>query len=266
VNKVPAVLPLLTELRQRLQAHHGARLAGVVLFGSQARGDAEPGSDIDVLAVLRGDDPPGEADRAFARDLSYDMLLRYDRLASVLHTSLEAYLHEQSPLMINVRREGVVLSNGEGGEFHPLLDGAMQQPREGGNGMTPEQAALLGKSADDIRAARVLISQGMYDAAVSRAYYAMFYVAQAFLLAQGLAFSKHSAVIAAFGKQVAHAGLVPVEMHRHLIDAQEARLQADYARKYRVLTEQVATSHLSHAAAFLEVAERLIGPVPPDNA
>jgi uncharacterized protein (UPF0332 family) len=238
----------------------------VVLFGSQARGDAEPGSDIDVLVVLRGDNPPGEADRAFARDLSYDMLLRYDRLASVLHTSLEAYLHEQSPLMINVRREGVVLNNGEGGELHPLLeDGAMQQPPEGGSGMTPEQAALLGKSADDIRAARVLISQGMYDAAVSRAYYAMFYVAQAFLLAQGLAFSKHSAVIAAFGKQVAHAGLVPIEMHRHLIDAQEARLQADYARKYRVLTEQVATSHLSHAAAFLEVAERLIGPVPPES-
>ncbi|NJN67765.1 MAG: HEPN domain-containing protein [Chloroflexaceae bacterium] len=264
MSEAPA--PLLAELRQQLQAHYGERLAGVVLFGSQARGDAEPGSDVDVLVVLRGAEPPAEEDRAFASALSYDLLLRYEHLASLLHTSLESYLHEQSPLMINIRREGVVLSSGEGGELQPLLDTAIQQPRERGNGMTPEQAALLGKAADDVRAARMLATQGMYDAAVSRAYYAMFSVAQAFLLGQGLAFSKHSAVIAAFGRQVAHAGLVPLELHRHLIDAQEARLQADYARKYRVLTEQEAIRHLSHAEAFLDVAVRLIGPVPPDHA
>jgi predicted nucleotidyltransferase len=39
----------LAELRQRLQAHYGARLAYLVLFGSQARGDAGPGSDIDRM-------------------------------------------------------------------------------------------------------------------------------------------------------------------------------------------------------------------------
>ena len=261
MKKDEAPAPLLTELRQRLQAHHGARLAGVVLFGSQARGDAEPGSDIDVLAVLRGDDPPGEADRAFARDLSYDMLLRYDRLASVLHTSREAYLHEQSPLMINIRREGVVLSNGEGGEFHPLLDGAMQQPREGGNGMTPEQAALLKKAAKSLRGARLMASDSLYDFAASRDYYTMFYVAQAFLLSKGLSFSKHSAVIAAFGQHFAHPRIVPVEFHRHLKDAQEARLVGDYATEATLTAAEVATL-MSHAAAFLEVAERLIGPVP----
>lgn len=35
-----------------MQAHYGEILAGLVLFGFHARGDAVPGSDIDVLVVL----------------------------------------------------------------------------------------------------------------------------------------------------------------------------------------------------------------------
>lgn len=58
--------------------------------------------------------------------------------------------------------------------------------------MTPEQAALLRKAQDSVRAAKLLASQGFYDFAASRAYYAMFYVAEAILLSQGLSFSKHS--------------------------------------------------------------------------
>ena len=49
-------------------------------------------------------------------------------------------------------------------------------------------------------AAQLLNDQGFHDFATSRAYYAMFYVAEALLLGEGLTFSKHSAVIAAFGK------------------------------------------------------------------
>ena len=80
--------------------------------------------------------------------------------------------------------------------------------------MTPEQAALVRKARDSLRAARVLADQEhLYDFAVSRAYYAMFYIAEAFLLGEGLAFSKHSAVIAAFGQRVAKTGRVPKEFH-----------------------------------------------------
>ena len=62
--------------------------------------------------------------------------------------------------------------------------------------MIPEQAALLKKARDSLRAARVLADQEhLYDFAVSRAYYTIFYAAEAFLLGEGLAFSKHSAVI-----------------------------------------------------------------------
>ena len=39
----------------------------------------------------------------------------------------------------------------------------------------------------------------LYDIAVSRAYYAMFYCAEALLDADGLAFSSHAAVVSGFG-------------------------------------------------------------------
>lgn len=43
---------------------YGDRLTELVLFGSQARGDAEEGSDIDILVVLKGEVKPcDELDR-----------------------------------------------------------------------------------------------------------------------------------------------------------------------------------------------------------
>ena len=54
VAKETAVIAsrLLDELKERLSAAYGERLHAVVLFGSEARGDARPDSDIDVLVVL----------------------------------------------------------------------------------------------------------------------------------------------------------------------------------------------------------------------
>ena len=52
--------PILTRLKKELTDLYGDRLQHLTLFGSQARGDAEPGSDIDVLVVLKSPVNPGE--------------------------------------------------------------------------------------------------------------------------------------------------------------------------------------------------------------
>ncbi|WP_119678960.1 nucleotidyltransferase domain-containing protein [Indioceanicola profundi] len=49
----PRIRPILDELKAGLEELYGDRLDRVILYGSQARGDSGPESDIDVLVVLR---------------------------------------------------------------------------------------------------------------------------------------------------------------------------------------------------------------------
>jgi uncharacterized protein len=97
---------ILTELRRSLADLYGERLVDVLLFGSQARGDAVEGSDIDVLIVLKGKVYPGlEIDRTgnFVAALS----LEHDVLISTVFVSESDFVFSQMPLMLNVRQEGI---------------------------------------------------------------------------------------------------------------------------------------------------------------
>ena len=58
--------------------------------------------------------------------------------------------------------------------------------------MTPEQLELLLKARQSLSAARLLLNNSYPDYATSRAYYTMFYIAEAFLEGEGMSFSKHS--------------------------------------------------------------------------
>ncbi|MEG4628487.1 HEPN domain-containing protein [Microcoleus sp. AR_TQ3_B6] len=127
--------------------------------------------------------------------------------------------------------------------------------------MKPEQIALLRKAAESLRAAELLATNELFDFAASRAYYTMFYVAEAFLLNEGLTFSSHAAVISAFGRDFARTGRVPVEFHRYLIDAQDLRNQGDYDID-SAITEAEANQLIAQAEQFLELAERLLEDFP----
>ena len=122
--------------------------------------------------------------------------------------------------------------------------------------MTAEQAALLRKADTSLQAAKLLAAQGYYEIAVSRAYYTMFYIAQALLLGEGLAFSKHSAVIAAFGQHFTRTGRVPVEFHRYLIKAGEERNTGDYDLEPN-LTLADAERQIARARQFVELGYNL---------
>jgi predicted nucleotidyltransferase len=45
---------LIEDIKRSLSEHYGTRLRGVVLYGSEARGDAGPDSDIDLIVLLEG--------------------------------------------------------------------------------------------------------------------------------------------------------------------------------------------------------------------
>jgi uncharacterized protein (UPF0332 family) len=65
--------------------------------------------------------------------------------------------------------------------------------------MKPEQLNLIQNARHSISAVKLLLDNGFPGYAAARAYYAMFYIAEAFLDGEGMSFSKHSAVIGAFG-------------------------------------------------------------------
>ena len=123
--------------------------------------------------------------------------------------------------------------------------------------MRPELNALMQKARQTYDAAQLLLERGYRDSAASRAYYAMFHAAQALLLDRGLSYSSHSAVIAAFGREIARPGVMEARFHRYLIDAQDVRNAADYAIEPALDEERVQTL-LSRCQEFLEAAEQVL--------
>lgn len=102
------VKELLGELRGELESLDGARLRELVLFGSQARGDAGPGweSDVDVLAVL-AEPVDLELEEERAGGLVADLSLRHNMLVSLILMEESRFRTRNGPLLRNIRREGV---------------------------------------------------------------------------------------------------------------------------------------------------------------
>ena len=100
---------ILRELRAIYEEHYGPRLVRLVLFGSQARGDAEPDSDVDVLVVLHECAPSSSTEREFTGTQLWQLCLKYDVVVSPYYVSEERYSRAESPLLQNAREEGVLV-------------------------------------------------------------------------------------------------------------------------------------------------------------
>lgn len=114
--------------------------------------------------------------------------------------------------------------------------------------------ALIEKAKESLVAAQSLLRDGHDDFAASRAYYAMFYIAEALLLALGQSYSKHSAVIAAFGREYAKTGVLDPNFHRRLLDAHRLRNLGDYGIEAHVPKEK-AEAVCTWAGEFIQAAE-----------
>lgn len=103
--------------------------------------------------------------------------------------------------------------------------------------MNPVIRGLLDKAQQSTEAAQSLLADNYADFSASRAYYAMFYALEALLLTKNLSFSKHSAVIAAFGKEYIKSGVLDARFHRAVIDAFDLRNAGDYGTMHAVSAE-----------------------------
>ena len=116
---------------------------------------------------------------------------------------------------------------------------------------------LLDKANRAIEAAKVLLRENSSDFAAGRAYYGMFYVAEALLNESGQHFRKHSAVHAAYGEQFAKTNILDPKFHRWLLDGSDMRLLGDYDVEVTLDRDDVEKM-ITQAEEFLETARRYL--------
>ena len=117
---------------------------------------------------------------------------------------------------------------------------------------------LLNRALDAIEAADILLTNEKTDIAAGRAYYAMFYVAEALLNEKGFQFGKHGNVLAAYGQHFAKTKEMDPKFHNWLLTSFDQRQIGDYAFEPDI-QDSVVLQMIQQAQEFLEAAKAYLG-------
>jgi uncharacterized protein (UPF0332 family)/predicted nucleotidyltransferase len=261
-------VPLAPAERQAIEAATAVLRARfpiteIVLFGSKARGDSDPESDIDLL-VLTARQLDWQEQAKIVGEL-FDIGMRFDVVFSPL--TVEAYswregLHSVLPIHSEVEREGVRCE--VGGEAEPSdrivesLDQVAPLPASR-EALVKQVAGDWMRMADEaLTSARADVDAQRWRSAINRAYYGAFYAVSAVLLSRGRHFVKHTGVQTAVHRDLVLPGLLAAE-HGNAYDTLfELRLIADYAPSSGIDREQ-ATRSLRQAEAIVAETRTLLG-------
>lgn len=107
MDTAPSTLDrLLSILDRELRDLYGERYLGLVLYGSYSRGEADEGSDVDLLLLLDGG---VSASKEILRisSITSPLSLESGYVLSVIPVGAEDYLGSGDPFLANARREGV---------------------------------------------------------------------------------------------------------------------------------------------------------------
>lgn len=123
--------------------------------------------------------------------------------------------------------------------------------------MKEETRLLLAKAQRAIHTAQHLQDINDIEFAIGRAYYAMFYIAEALLNEKDLQFRKHGGVHGAFGEHFVKTGLFDPQYHRWLLTSFNRRIVSDYGIEVVFTTEEVQEA-ISQAREFLNAARTFL--------
>ena len=99
---------ILKKLKKELIQIYGDQIHSILLYGSRARGDERPDSDIDILIVLKNEFNYSEMLR-LSSERTASLSLENDVVISRAFVTEKDYKERQIPFLMNVHREGIVI-------------------------------------------------------------------------------------------------------------------------------------------------------------
>jgi len=99
---------LLKRIRESLEEAFGERLRGIVLYGSEAQGEATPDSDIDILVLLTSPISLGQDLRTII-DVLYPLQLEIERPIHAKPVAIDIYEAGEFASYRNAKREGIMV-------------------------------------------------------------------------------------------------------------------------------------------------------------
>jgi uncharacterized protein (UPF0332 family)/predicted nucleotidyltransferase len=251
-NERRAVEALIDALRRDLDG----RLLLLVLFGSKSRGDDQPGSGIDCLVVTEGE--PREMDKRLST-LTATLGLEHDVLLNVLTFSRERWTdiaQRRAAFWLNVQRDGMILLRSP--RLSDSLAGGAANGASGGatSDHRPEVTAYMASSWQALRTAESQFQQGSDSLVVAnRAYYAVFYAANAALATEGRQLSRHPAVLGIFRDMFIKSGVIERACLYDYVEVMKRRQLSDSDLNALVTADFVRVS-LEAAQRFVSRVER----------
>ena len=104
----PQLKEILNQVKLSLISLYQEQLDKIILYGSQARKDAQIDSDIDILVVLKTEiNPYKEIDKT--GDIIAKISLDYEVVLSRHFISLEQFNDGHNPFLQNVKKEGILV-------------------------------------------------------------------------------------------------------------------------------------------------------------
>lgn len=218
------------------------RVQRLILYGSKARGDTHPESDVDLLVVV-------DYRTQEVEDTILDLTARpwedgvYLEVLEMTPADLAAQCALGTPFIRNVAEEGIPLKG---------------EPITVGEGQPQEIVQQFLKSARErIQQATLMQPSQFLGAAMSLVYYAFLDAADAALAARGIRTRSHSGTVSLFGLHFVRTGEVDKKYERWFQRALQYRMEADYERRRDFTPEQVEEA-IAQAEEFIRVIEAML--------
>ena len=247
------------DFARRVLAALGDRVEAIVLYGSVARGDAGPDSDVDVLVVGSGDDGIGKSIREVESDRARETGYRFFvETTAYGRGEFLKFLRLGSPLIMNILEDGVVLYD-TGIFSEARAYGAQLSDAEIEIMMDWRVARHLELADEALGDAEFVLNSGHLRNAAERAYYTMFHAASAAVAKTDVRPPRtHRGVANRFGLRYVTTGLFDASLAGALGEIYELRRQSDYHLDVDFTEGDVAAA-VERAGEFVRAVREMLG-------